>query len=46
MYVPNISPTECETEAYLRGSAKDIGMERMYSEAERKGDRICRKCWK
>ena len=25
MYVPNICPTECETEAYLRGSTNNIG---------------------
>ena len=35
MYVPNICPTECETEAYLRGSTNNIGR-KMYLEAERR----------
>ena len=36
MYVPNSSPTVCETEAYLRGSTNNIGKKKMYSEAERR----------
>ena len=35
MYVPNSSPTVCETETYLRGNTNDIG-KKMYSEAERR----------
>lgn len=30
MYVPNISPTVCGAEAYLRGSTNDIGMKNVF----------------
>ena len=30
MYVPNSSPTVCETEAYLRGSTNDIGRKKVF----------------
>ena len=30
MYVPNSSPTVCETEAYLRGSTNNIGKKNVF----------------
>ena len=36
MYVPNSSPTVCETEAYLRGSTNDIGRKNVFGSGKGK----------